>query len=108
MTLGLAKLMVDTIEDTRNEEGTRLQHSKCITLAYRLVKKEVETLGITSMRERFKLFKTLSWLTYQHRRSSRHFATHWPKFKAEALVYSLRDKLAHKSVEALGNTLANL
>ena len=66
MTLGLAKLMVDTIGDTRNEESkesarcTSLQHNKCITRAYRLAEKEVETLGITSLREEFKLFKTLS------------------------------------------------
>ena len=31
-----------------------------------------------------------------------------PRCKAEALVYSLRDKLAQKWVEALGDKLANL
>ena len=82
MTLGLAKLMVDTIGDTRNEEDkkspryTSSQLNKCITRAYKLVEKEVETLGNNSMRVRFKLFKTLSWLTCQHRQSSTHFATH--------------------------------
>ena len=82
VTFGLAKLMVDTIADTRNEESKGCppccssQHNKCITRAYRPVKKEVETTCITSLRERFKLFKTLSWVTYQHRQSSRHFATH--------------------------------
>ena len=58
MTLGLAKLMVDTIADTRNEEGkecarcTSSKDNKCITRAYRLVEKEVETLGNTSLREK--------------------------------------------------------
>ena len=101
MTLGLAKLMVDTIGETRNEEGkecarcTSSKHNKCITRAYRLVEKEVETLGNTLLRERFKLFKTLSWLTCQHRQSSSHFTTQ-PRCKAEALVYSLQDKLVEK------------
>ena len=78
----VAKLMVDTIADTRNEEDknsarcTSSQHIKCITGAYKLVEKEVETLGNNSLRVRFKLFKTLSWLTCQHRQSSSHFATH--------------------------------
>ena len=82
MTFGLAKLMVDTIGDTRNEEGkefarcTSSKDNKCITRTYKLVEKEVETLGNTSLRKRFKLFKTLSWLTCQHRQSSSHFATH--------------------------------
>ena len=78
----VAKLMVDTIADTRNEEDkksarcTSSQHNKCITRAYKLVAKEVETLRNNSLKVRFKLFKTLSWLTCQHRQSSSHFATH--------------------------------
>ena len=79
----VAKLMVDTIGDTRNEEedkksaqSTSSQHKKCITRAYKLVEKEVETLGNNSLRERLKLFKTLSCLTCHHRQSSSHFATH--------------------------------
>ena len=35
-------------------------------------------------------------------------ATHWPRCKVEALVCSLRDRLADKEVEALGNTLAKV
>ena len=66
MTLGLAKLKVDTIGDTRNEEDkksarcTSSQLNKCITRAYKLVEKEVETLGNNSLKVRFNLFKTLS------------------------------------------------
>ena len=58
--------MVDTIGDTRNEEDkksarcTSSQHNKCITGAYKLVQKEIETLGNNLLRVRFKLFKTLS------------------------------------------------
>ena len=54
------------------------------------------------------MFKTLGRLTCQHRRSRRHFATHWPRCKAEALVYSLRDKLVEKLVEGLDDTLAKV
>ena len=101
--------MVDSIRDTRNEEGkessrcTSSEHSKCITLAYRLGEKEVETLGISSLRERLKLFKTLSCLRCQQRQSSRNFATHWPKCKAEVLVDKLADRLEKKSFEPLSN-----
>ena len=35
-------------------------------------------------------------------------ATHSPRSKAEALVYSLRDKLADKYVEVLGDTMAKI
>ena len=34
-------------------------------------------------------------------------ATHWARCKAEALVCSLREKLAEKKVEVLVNTLSN-
>ena len=35
-------------------------------------------------------------------------ATHSPRSKAEALFYSLRDKLAEKKVEVLGDTMAKI
>ena len=63
-------------EDKKSARCTSSQHNKCIIRAFKLVEKEVETLGNNSLRVRFKLFKTLSWLTCQHRQSSSHIATH--------------------------------
>ena len=55
---------------------TSFQRNKCITRAYRLVEKEVETNGKTSL-------------------------THSPRCKADALVDKLADRLEKKTLKVL-------
>ena len=69
------KLMVDTIEDTRNGIGRGVKQ-KC---------------------------QSTHCVTNQRKSRSMHLVTHWPRCEADALVDKLADRQENKTFEALGN-----
>ena len=50
--------------------------------------------------------KSASWQKCQHSSSLRHLATHWLRWKRQALVNTLADSVKEKKFEALFNKLA--
>ena len=115
MTIGLAELNFDTLEDTlaiKKAErlvdalaprlmelevetfGNTLAEALLNTLAYQIIEEEVETFSDTVAE-----MQVLEKLKSQHMWSFRHLARHWPRSKAEA------DKVAVVNIETLGDQL---